>query len=380
MARAKGEIEVSSMEERSPEQPFDGVDRIAVLRGGGIGDVLSAIPALEALSTTYRPSHLTLLTTPLLAALLEGRPGPWDRVAVVPTFPDAPDASGRTWRDDPQTVELVSRLRSEQIGLAVQLHGGGKNSNPFVLALDAAHTIGCSTDDAEPLERQLPHRYYQREVDRWLEVAALAGAETVDLEPRLNVVPDDVAAAAPWLQTEARGLVVVHPGASDPRRRWPAARFVRVAAALAEDGWQVLVVGDPSERELAEGIAHDAARAAPSSAHRIGSAAARTDLHGLVGLLDAARLVVANDSGPRHLAQALGTPTASVYWGPNLVNAGPRLRRWHRVEVSWRQLCPVCGADGTDPFGRSCDHSEPWVADVPVDGVLNDAKALLAGH
>ncbi|MGT2463288.1 glycosyltransferase family 9 protein [Sinomonas atrocyanea] len=176
------------------------------------------------------------------------------------------------------------------------------------------------------------------------------------------------------------GLVVVHPGATDPRRRWPAHRFAHVAAALAEEGWQVLVVGDPGERELAEGIAHDAAATAPSAAHRIGAAAGQTDLHALVGLLDAARLVVANDSGPRHLAQALGTPTASVYWGPNLVNAGPRQRRMHRVQISWRQLCPVCGADGTDPFGRSCDHSDPWVADVQADDVLGDAQALLAGR
>ncbi|MDQ0260996.1 ADP-heptose:LPS heptosyltransferase [Sinomonas atrocyanea] len=362
------------------DQPFDGVDRIAVLRGGGIGDLLSVLPALEALAETYQPAHLTLLTTPLLAALLEGRPGPWDRVIVVPTFPDAPDASGHTWRDDPRTADIVAALRAEGLGLAAQLHGGGKNSNPFVLALGAAHTVGCSTPDADPLDRQLAHLYYQREVDRWLEVVSLAGAETAHLEPRLAAVPADADAAAPWLQTEARGLVVVHPGASDPRRRWPGARFAHVAAALAEEGWQVLVVGDPDERGLAEGIAHDAARAAPSAAHLIGSAAGRTDLHGLVGLLDAAQLVVANDSGPRHLAQALGTPTASVYWGPNLVNAGPRQRRMHRVQISWRQLCPVCGADGTDPFGRSCDHSEPWVSDVPVEGVLADARALLAGQ
>jgi ADP-heptose:LPS heptosyltransferase len=361
------------------DDPFEGVERIVALRGGGIGDLLSVLPALDALTGAYPSAQVTLLTTPLLAALLDGRTGPWHRVGVVPTFPDAPDASGRTWRDDPSTTELVSELRSEGVDLAAQMHGGGKNSNPFVLELGAAHTVGCSTPDAKPLERELPHLYYQREVDRWLEVAALAGARARGIDPTLAAVPADAEGARPWIQREARGLVVVHPGASDPRRRWPAERFTRVAAVLADEGWQVLVVGDPGERELAERIAHDAALAVPGAAHRIDSAAGRTDLHALVGLLDAARLVVANDSGPRHLAQALGTPTASVYWGPNLVNAGPRLRRHHRIQVSWRQLCPVCGADGTDPFGRSCDHSEPWVADVPTEAVLDDARALLAG-
>lgn len=362
------------------DAPFEDVHRIAVLRGGGIGDLLSAFPALEALATAYPGAHTTLLTTPPLAALLEGRPGPFDRVRVVPVFPEAPGDDGLCWRDDHATARLVADLKDEDLDLAVQLHGGGRNSNPFILALGARHTVGCSTPDAASLERQLAHVYYQREVQRWLEVAALAGCAVVGHEPRFEAVGEDREAAARWIDVEARGLVVVHPGASDPRRRWPAERFSQVAAALAEDGWQVLLVGDTGEKALAEAVAHDAAHAAPSASSRIGSAAGRTDFHALAGLLAAARLVVANDSGPRHLAQALGTPTASVYWGPNLVNAGPQLRRRHRVQVSWRQLCPVCGADGTDPLGRSCSHDEPWVAGVPISGVLADARDLLEGR
>ncbi|GAB3271506.1 glycosyltransferase family 9 protein [Sinomonas notoginsengisoli] len=364
---------------RDVARRFEDIRRIAVLRGGGIGDLLSAFPALVALRATYPGVHITLLTTPLLAGLLDGRPGPYDSVRIVPVFPEAPAPERVFWRDDQATLRLVDELQAERLDLAIQMHGGGRNSNPFVLALGAAHAVGCSTPDAPRLDRQLPHVYYQREVERWLEVAGLAGAAVQDHEPRFLTVGEDRDAAQPWLDPEARGLVIVHPGASDPRRRWPAERFAEIVAALAQEEWQVLLVGDTGEKALAEGIADDAARAAPSAAHRIGSAAGRTDLHGLVGLLDAARLVIANDSGPRHLAQALGTPTASVYWGPNLVNAGPPQRRHHRVQVSWRQLCPVCGADGTDPLGRSCPHEQPWVADVPAEGVLADAHDLLNG-
>jgi ADP-heptose:LPS heptosyltransferase len=363
-----------------PSGVFENVRRIAVLRGGGIGDMLSALPALEALDAAYPDAEQVLLTTPLLASLLDGRPGPVDRLVAVPLFPDATAPDGRGWREHEETLELLEKLRADGVDLALQLHGGGRNSNPFVNALEARHTVGCATPDAEPLERMLPHLYYQREASRWLEVVALAGAPAVVNEPRVEAIQADAMAAQPWILDGTRGLVVVHAGATDPRRRWPAERFAAVAAELAAEGWQVLVVGDPSERELGDGIAEKATQLAPNAEGLIASAAGRTSVNGLVGLLSAASLVVANDSGPRHLAQALGTPTASVYWMANLINAGPQGRRFHRVQIAWRSDCPVCGADGTNPFGRHCHHAVSWVDAVPAEAVLADARDLLAGR
>ena len=363
------------------ERPFEEVRRLAVLRGGGLGDLMGALPALEALRAAYRDAEIVLLTTPLLAALMEGRSGPVDRSMAVPVFPDAAGPGGVRWWDDPSTLALIEEVRSAGVDLAVQLHGGGRNTNPFVLALGARHTAGCATPDAPRLERWMPHEYYQRELDRWLEVAALAGAPAVACEPRLRLRQEDRAAAEPWIDSAARGLVVVHPGATDARRRWPAERFAAVAGTLARQGWQVLVVGDDGERALAEEVAQAAAERAgvtgAPGAGSVASAAGQTTLAGLVGLLGAARLVVANDSGPRHLADALGTPTASVYWAPNLVNAGPRGRRHHRVQIAWLTRCPVCGADGADHAAEPCGHAVSWVESVGVEAVLADAASLL---
>ena len=372
---------------QTAERPFGDVRRLAVLRGGGIGDLMAALPALDALRAAYPDAEITLLTTPLLAALMEGRPGPVDRSVVVPLFPDAEGPDGLRWWDDPSTLALIEEVRSAGVDLAVQLHGGGRNSNPFVLALGAEHTVGCATPDAPRLERWMPHEYSARDLDRWLEVAALAGAPAVAYEPRVRLRNEDRAAAEPWIDAAARGLVVVHPGATDVRRRWPAERFAAVAGKLAGQGWQVLIVGDSGERALAEEIAERSERAAAAEGvdgpagldgGSVASAAGQTSLAGLVGLLGAADLVVANDSGPRHLADALGTRTASVFWAPNLVNAGPRGRRRHRVQIAWRTGCPVCGADGTDHTANRCDHEVSWVDAVEVDAVLADAANLLA--
>lgn len=57
--------------------------------------------------------------------------------------------------------------------------------------------------------------------------------------------------------------------------------------------------------------------------------------------------MVGNDSGPRHLAQAVGTPTVGVYWIGNVINAGAIGRTLHRVHFSWVSQCPVCGVDVT---------------------------------
>ena len=77
-------------------------------------------------------------------------------------------------------------MEHEEFDLAVQLHGGGRFSNPFLLRLGARHTVGSRTEDAAPLERTIPYTYYQHEPLRGLEVVGLAGAPPVWLEARLR--------------------------------------------------------------------------------------------------------------------------------------------------------------------------------------------------
>src|SRR5690606_29058890 len=76
---------------RAADGRLQGIRRIAVLRAGGLGDLVFALPALQALREAYRNASITLLTGPAQAELLEGRPGPWDEVLVVPPFPGVRD-------------------------------------------------------------------------------------------------------------------------------------------------------------------------------------------------------------------------------------------------------------------------------------------------
>ncbi len=344
-----------------------GVERIAVLRANFLGDLVLTLPALAALRAAYPDAEITLLGAPWHAELLEGRPGPWDRVVVVPPWPGVRDAPGAS-RDSAEVRRFLAGQRAERHDLALQLHGGGGNSNPLVAALGARLTAGARDTGAPPLDRWLPYTADQHEVLRCLELVGLVGAVPVTLEPRLSVTAADAAAADAVLPAGPDPLVALHPGAQDPRRRWPAACFAALAGDLASAGARVVLVGaGEDDRAAAEEIR---ARTAAPVLDLVG----RLSRGALAGVLARCRVVVANDSGPRHLAEAVGTATVGVFLEHNLLNAGPLTRRRHRVAVSTRTDCPACG---TDQSRSRCGHDRSLVAGVPVEPVRAAALDLL---
>lgn len=362
---------------------FERIRSIAVLRGGGLGDLLFIVPALVSLATAYPQAEITLLGTPVHASLLKDRPGPVTRVDVLPAAEGVyRPAAGEPAAEAGARDRFFARQRERGFDLALQLHGGGRFSNPFLQQLGARHTVGCRTPEAPALERSLDYVYYQHAVLRSLEVASLAGAAATMLEPTIEVTAAERNSAAALVASETKGLVTMHPGATDPRRRWPAGHFSDVAARLAAEGYQVLVVGDGAEEALAAGVAEAACSAAAGAAReRIGSVAGRLDLGALAGLLACSDLFIGNDSGPRHLAQAVGAPTVSVYWCGNALSAGPLSSARHRLQLSWTTRCPVCGVDVTQVgwTAERCEHDDSFVAEVQPGPVYADAVALLAG-
>jgi ADP-heptose:LPS heptosyltransferase len=356
-------------------EPFEEVRRIAILRGGGIGDVLFALPAVQSLAAAYPQAEITMLGTPAHAQLLDGRQGGPDRVVVVP-----PSRGVRPGEDENSAVidEFFDRMRADRFDLAVQAHGGGRWSNPFLLRLGARHTIGTRTPDAAELERSIPYIYYQNEMMRSLEIASLAGARPVTFEPRLAMRDGEAEWARRTLLIDSAGLVVIHPGATDPRRRWPVERFADVVRRCAKDGLQVVLVGDETDVQTCQAIIA-AAALATSQERLVSSVAGTLTLGQLVGALGIADVVLGSDSGPRHLAGALGTRTVGVYWCGNVISAGPAGRSRHRVHISWVTNCPECGRDCTQVgwTAERCEHDVSFVADVSADGVYDDLIDLL---
>lgn len=343
------------------------VGTIAVLRANGLGDFILSLPALEALRAAYPNATITLLGREWHAELLAGRPGPIDRVVPIPVARGvgAPPESA----EDPSALaRFFAAMAAERFDLAIQMHGGGRYSNPFTRRLGARLTVGLRAPEAEPLDRWLPYVYWQPEIPRYIELVGLVGAPVVTLEPRLRVLERDLAASRAVAPDSPEPLVVLHPGVTDERRRWPAEKFAAVGDALAAAGCRVAITGTPPEAGIAAKVA--ARMRAPAI-----NACGRLSLSGLVGLLARAALVVSNDSGPRHLAEAVGVPTVGIYWCGNLLNSGPLTRARHRAVASWRLECPVCGLNCLQ---AQCKHQVSFVAEVAVSDVVTAAMDLLA--
>jgi ADP-heptose:LPS heptosyltransferase len=352
------------------------VRHIVVLRANALGDYLLTEPALRALRLAYPTARITLLGAPWQPKLLLSRPGPVDDVWVLPEVAGlAGQPPGIPTSD--QLPAFVEKVRSLGPDIALQLHGGGAASNPFTLSLGARLTAGLRAPGAAPLDRNVAYRYYQHEVDRYLEVVGLVGAEPAGLEPRLELTDADHAEAAKVLPRCDGPLVALHPGVTDPRRRWPVRSFAAVADAVHDAGARVLLTGAPGDAPLTSAVA--GAAGVP-----VTDLTGRTGLGGLGAVYRRCAVVAGVDTGPLHLARAVGAATVTVFWCGNAINAAPRGRARHRVPMGWTLSCPECGAPchgdiyPARRIGPGCAHPRSFVADVHPSEVVDEVLDLLA--
>ncbi len=299
------------------------------------GDVLLAGPAIRALAASSE--HVTLLCGPRgrqAAALLPGV----DEVLVW----RAP------WIDpDPRPVDrgaveaLIERVADRRVDLAIVFGSFHQSPLPTALLLRLAGVpwIGATSVDYPGSLLDLRHRVDDdlHEVERSLDLVRAAGFPLPagdEGELRVSaVVPSGV----------ADGAVIVHPGASVPARAWAPERNAALVRALAAAGRRVVVTGGPGERELT-------ALVAGSDARDLGG---RTDFPALAGVIAGAAAIVVGNTGPAHLAAAVGTPVVSVF-APTV--PAVRWRPWLvRHELLYVDVpCAGCRARACPVPGHPC--------------------------
>lgn len=377
--------------QRARHAAWEAADHILAVRLDHMGDVLLTTPALRALARPGR--RIVLLASPAGAAVARHVPEidavlpcqlPWQKAAGEAASPALLRAA----------LRLPALLRARRFDAAVIFTSYSQSCLPAaLLCAQAGITLRLAICRENPYallsdwvpERE-PHEGVRHEVQRQLDLvahvlpsggvphdplpgtlrdrgAAPLGAG-VDTRLSFRVWPADRISLAARLGLitgrRAPRLVVVHPGASAPSRRYPAARFAQVVRALQRQDCRVLLTGNASEQALCAEL--ERATGAPSLAGRL-------CLGEFGALLEAAALLVSNNSGPVHIAAALGTPVVDLYALTNPQHTPwqvPHRLLFHDVpcRYCYRSICP--------------EGHGLCLAGVPPEAVVAAASALLA--
>lgn len=338
-----------------------GFEKVLIVKPSAFGDVVHSLPFLAALRRTHPSARVAWVVARSCAGLLEGRPDVGDLFVFER---ERWGGFRRLPRNLREFFAFARRLRAERFDLVVDLQGLFRSALLARLT-GAPERVGFAN------ARELGWMFYTRRVrvaapdrhavDRYLLVAKELGLE-IERPVRFNVhIPEAARAfAAEWFEAHAGGrrVVAMLPGSQWPTKRWPSEHFAALADRLArEAGSLVLFLGGPGEEALAERIRGRMMTPAESLA-------GRTTIPRLAAVLERAAAVVANDSGPMHLAVALERPVVALFGPTSPERTGPYGGRAKVLRTA--RPCAPC-------FEPECENPE-CMRDIGVDAVL---KAIL---
>ena len=327
--------------------PWNAVERVLCVRLDALGDVLMTTPALAALKRQTGNRHLTLLTSssgaavspllPMIDETIEYQT-PWMK-STAPRTNSLPDR------------QMIDRLAECRFDAAVIFTVYSQTPFPSALMCHLAD-IPLRLAYARENPYQLlthwvpetePEQRIRHESQRQLDLVAEIGATIAD--SRLVIRLSDAARREMRQRMALLGLhrhvpcVVIHPGATAPSRRYPAESFAVVIRGLVRDhGYQAVLTGSGHEIELIKQIQMEAK--VPTC-----SLAGETNLEQLAALLAEADLLISNNTGPVHLAAAVGTPIVDLYALTNLQHTPwqvPHELLFHNVPCRncYKSVCP----------------------------------------
>jgi len=290
--------------------PLASIQRLLVVKTSSIGDVIHALPVVQAIKEAA--PHLTLgwVVRRRCADILRGNPY-IDHLYVMP--------------DKPSLAELVTlrcELHSACYEMALDMQGlllsglvTWLSGAPVRLGWDRNRESNALflTNAAVPGKGRQAH-----EVDLLYGFADALGihAPHPEFTPQPYLAADGAAQAAAWLEDLPHPRVALNVGASRAYKRWPLDNWVQVALSLAHSGRSVVFVGDKTD-------AQSVAQIAPKMTGSFVDLSGKTTLRELASVLAACDLLVSGDSGPMHLAVAVGTPVVAIFGATHPARHGP---------------------------------------------------------
>ncbi len=341
------------------------MNRILIVRLSALGDIVHALPVLNALRKAYPAAELEWLVEENYSATLALASGLHRRIIVRATRDvDASDAV--SFAGTGGYVRAVSFLRARRYDAALDLQGLFKSA-AWARLSGARRVIGFKSNDLrEPLAAWL---YTERvSADQGGHVirknlSILSALRVEPGPPEVSVQPVASAEMVKTIQSAggSNGYIVINPGAAWPNKCWPPERFGAVAKTLRElTGLHTLITWGPREHDLAQAVADASGGAA--------TPAPPTSVSDLSALMQSAALVISGDTGPLHIAAAVATPIVGLFGPTRPARNGP----WEpRDEVLSRADTCVCH------HKRQCLRGAPCINEISVDQVIAAAERRL---
>jgi lipopolysaccharide heptosyltransferase I len=343
----------------------DGLKNILIIKPSSLGDIVLALPALTALRKSFPNAKISWLIRPEFAPILENHPHlteiiPFDRKFLGKAW-FHPGASGNL-------ISLIKRLRHAEFDAIIDFQGLFRTAS-------LAWLSGCKKRFGIASAREFASFFYTHKipqtkdcihlVDFYLKIIKAAGASELDVQFVLPQHPEAADSVGRLLDSQniaPDNYVVFIPGSAHEDKRWPVERFAELAEMVSSQfGIPVVATGTSGEAALIEKLKD-------LSNVPVANFAAKTSLSELVVLLKNARLVVSNDTGPGHIAAALGTPLVLMFSWSNPARIAP----YKRIE------CLVA----REPFtrGHKIKSRDPKhnVDTITVDEVYQKACEQLA--
>jgi len=337
-------------------------ERILLIKPSSIGDVVHALPFLKVLRDHYPHDLIHWLVSSACRDVVEGNPL-LDNIVVYERTPKT-KARGASF------VRLLRTLRAAHYTISIDLQGLLRSA-AFTVAAGAPVRVGFkNAREGAPLSynRAVPvPSLDMHAVDRYLLVAESLGI-SIPASWRVEFplfVRDEARRSLDGILERsgaeyAECLLVIAPAARWESKTWPAKHFAASANALSrKHGLQVIVTGSPAEVACAQKVASLMDTKPVVLAGKI-------SLAQMIALVSRARLLLTNDSGPMHIADALGTPLVAVFGPTNPVRTGPYRQRTHVVRAD--VACAPC-------YRKVCAKAE-CMREVTPEMVMQKARQV----
>ena len=343
--------------------PGHNFERILIVRTDRIGDVLLSTPVIKALRDNYPKAHIAMIVSPYAKDIVDGNPY-LDEVIIYDK-----DATHRGWI---ASMNFAGDLRKKKFDLGLILHPTNR-AHLIAFFSGIPKRVGFNRKFGFLLTDQVEHTKQlgaKHELEYSLDLVRRLGIEPRDKSLFMPIKPE----SEKWVSelflrekiNQTDKLLAIHPGASCPSKVWSNERFAWVADKLiAKYKFKVLIVAGPKDAGLARNVAENMHES-------VINLAGETSVSQLASLLKRCQLFISNDSGPVHIASALGVPVISIF---GRAQQGLSPVRWGPLGLKGRFLHKEAGC--VQCLAHNCVKEFACLKAISVEDVLSAADALL---